>query len=112
MDYTIIGNEVNLTARLQSHAELGGILLANETHSLVKDMVLAEQGETLTVKGFAKPIRTFRIIDRYDDLAAQGRILRRDQDGLTLIVDRKKLTKRAKAKAIKALEEIVSELKD
>ncbi|MCZ6522284.1 MAG: PAS-domain containing protein, partial [Alphaproteobacteria bacterium] len=112
MDYTIIGNEVNLTARLESHADLGGILLANETHSLVKDMVLAEPGETLTVKGFAKPIRTFRIIDRYDDLAAQGRILRRDQDGLTLIVDRKKLTKRAKAKAIKALEEIVSELKD
>src|SRR5260221_7045313 len=28
MDYTIIGNEVNLAARLQSHAELGGILVA------------------------------------------------------------------------------------
>ncbi len=34
MDYTIIGNEVNLAARLQSHAELGGILLAHETSSL------------------------------------------------------------------------------
>ena len=30
MDYTIIGNEVNLAARLQSHAELGGILVAHE----------------------------------------------------------------------------------
>ena len=27
MDYTIIGNEVNLAARLQSHADLGGILV-------------------------------------------------------------------------------------
>jgi len=31
MDYTIIGNEVNLAARLQSHAELGGILVTHET---------------------------------------------------------------------------------
>ena len=37
VDYTIIGNEVNLAARLQSHADLGGILLAHETYALVKD---------------------------------------------------------------------------
>jgi class 3 adenylate cyclase len=29
MDYAIIGNEVNLAARLQSHAELGGILVTH-----------------------------------------------------------------------------------
>ena len=33
VDYTIIGNEVNLAARLQSHADLGGILLAHETYA-------------------------------------------------------------------------------
>src|SRR5262245_118414 len=32
VDYTIIGNEVNLAARLQQHADLGGILLAHETY--------------------------------------------------------------------------------
>src|SRR5262245_46805113 len=31
MDYTIIGRRVNLTARLQSYAELDGILLGHET---------------------------------------------------------------------------------
>ncbi len=30
MDYTIIGNEVNLATRLQSHAELGEILLEKD----------------------------------------------------------------------------------
>jgi hypothetical protein len=49
MDYTIIGNEVNLTARLEALAKVGGILLAHETHSLVKDIVMAEEGDTLTV---------------------------------------------------------------
>jgi class 3 adenylate cyclase len=62
MDYTIIGNQVNLAARLESLAEVGGILLAHETHSLVKDTVLAEEGDTLTVKGFARPVRTYSVV--------------------------------------------------
>src|SRR6185369_3709305 len=51
MDYTIIGGEVNLAARLQSHAELGGILMAHETYSLVKDEVHAEALTPIMVKG-------------------------------------------------------------
>ena len=41
MDYTIIGSAVNLTARLQSRAEIDGILIGHETYSLVKDEVAA-----------------------------------------------------------------------
>ncbi len=87
MDYTIIGNEVNLAARLESLAEVGGILMAHETHSLVKDTVLAEEGGTLTVKGFAKPVRTYSVVGLYDDLAEQGRIIRKEQDGLSILLD-------------------------
>ena len=36
MDYTIIGVEANLAARLQSIAEPGGIVLSYETYSLVR----------------------------------------------------------------------------
>ncbi len=111
MDYTIIGNEVNLAARLESHAEVGGILLAHETHALVKDTVMAEEGDTLTVKGFAKPVRTYSVQGLYDDLAKQGRIIRKDEDGLTLIIDRNKLTQKSKARAIKAVEDVLSQLK-
>ena len=111
MDYTIIGNEVNLAARLESLAEVGGILMAHETHSLVKDTVLAEEGDTLTVKGFAKPVRTYSVVGLYDDLAEQGRIIRKDEDGLTLIIDRNKLTKKSKARAIEAVEDVLSQLK-
>jgi adenylate cyclase len=110
MDYTIIGNEVNLAARLESHASLGGILLAQETYALVKDTVMAEEGDTLTVKGFAKPVRTFRVVGLYDDLAEQGRVIRKEQEGLALAVDRDKLTKESKAEAIKALEEVLAQL--
>ena len=36
MDYTIIGNEVNLAARLEALAEVGGILLAHDTSEPMK----------------------------------------------------------------------------
>jgi class 3 adenylate cyclase/HAMP domain-containing protein len=111
MDYTIIGNEVNLAARLQAHAEVGGILMANETYSLVKDTVLSEAQDTISVKGIAKPVRTYKVVGIYDDLVEQGRILLVEQDGLRLTIDRNKLTKKAGAKAIKALEKTVSQLK-
>ena len=39
LDYTVIGNQVNLAARLQERAERGGILLGAETHDLVRDMI-------------------------------------------------------------------------
>jgi class 3 adenylate cyclase len=41
MDYTVIGAEVNLTARLQSIAEPGGIVMSYETYALVRDRVVA-----------------------------------------------------------------------
>ncbi len=109
MDYTIIGNEVNLAARLESQAEVGGILLAHETHALVKDIVLAEEGGALTVKGFAKPVRTYSVVGLYDDLAEQGRIIHKEQDGVRVSVD---LTKGDKAQAIQAIKNVLSQLED
>lgn len=113
MDYTIIGNAVNLAARLQSHADVGGILLANETHSLVKDRVPAEAAETITVKGFARPIKTFKVEVLDGDIEGQERLTSRNQDGLVLTIDHNALAKKenAKAKAIETLEEVLSQLK-
>ena len=108
MDYTIIGNEVNLAARLESHAEVGSILMAHETHSLVKDAVLAEEGEILTVKGFAKPVRTYKVAGIYDDLVEQGKIIRKEEMGIRILVN---LEKRDRADAIQAIEDVLSQLK-
>jgi hypothetical protein len=46
---------------MEAAAEVGGILLASETHALVRDWVEAEEGEPLNVKGFARPVRTFKL---------------------------------------------------
>ncbi len=108
MDYTIIGNEVNLAARLESSVELGGILMAHETYSLVKDIVVAEEQAPLKVKGFAKPVRNYKVVGAYDELVEQGRILRKEKDGIRLEVN---LDKQDKAAAIGTIEDFLSELK-
>ena len=108
MEYTLIGSEVNLASRLQSHAELGGILLSHATYSLVKDKVLAEEREPIRAKGIAKPVRNYKVIERIDDMVEQGKAIREEQDGLKVLVDLQKL---GKDRAVEALENILSRLK-
>src|SRR5262249_21035897 len=68
MDYTIIGNEVNLAARLQSATEPGSILLSHETNALVQGLVMTEEQPPITVKGFPKPISGYKLVGTYDNL--------------------------------------------
>ncbi|MEO8485625.1 MAG: PAS-domain containing protein [Betaproteobacteria bacterium] len=112
IDYTIIGNEVNLASRLQTHADLGGILLAHETWSLVKDEVLAEETGTITVKGFSKPVRTHRVVGLLDGTGMQGRVIRQEQDGMLLIIDRQKLGDQGRQDAIRMLEDAAARLRE
>ncbi len=108
MDYTIIGNEVNLASRLQSHAELGGILVAHETFELVKDVVAVEEQEPAQVKGFSRPVQCYRVIGRLDQLTTEGRIIRKYDEGIRIFLD---LHRSDKAKAIEAIEDILEQLK-
>ena len=54
MDYTIIGAEANLAARLQTIAEPGGIVLSYETFALVSDVVRAHALPAITMKGISR----------------------------------------------------------
>jgi class 3 adenylate cyclase len=108
MDYTIIGSAVNLTARLQSHTEIDGILLGHETYSLVKDDIAAEEQQPIKVKGFAEPVRCYKVLGLYDDLTSEGKVIREEADGFKLLLD---LQKRDREEAIAALEAILKKLR-
>src|SRR5439155_11880327 len=56
MDYTIIGAEANLAARLQSIAEPGQIVMSYETYVLVRDMLSAHALSQIEMKGIAHPV--------------------------------------------------------
>ena len=61
MDYTIIGPEVNLAARLEQAAEPGGILISGETYALVCDEIEADPCASIQVKGFSEPIKAHAV---------------------------------------------------
>lgn len=108
MDYTIIGSCVNATARLEFHADTDGILIGHETYALVKDEVDVEERDPIKVKGFAEPLRCYKVLGLYDDLEREGSVIREEQDGIKVLLD---LKKRERAEAIEALQAIIERLK-
>ena len=66
MDYTIIGAEANLAARLQSIARPGQIVLSYETYALVRGDVVAHELAPITMKGISRqvvPYAVDRVLD-------------------------------------------------
>ncbi len=61
MEYTVIGNQVNLAARLQTLAEPREIVTSSSTYGLVKEQIQAEEKGTFDIKGFARPIQVWRL---------------------------------------------------
>jgi class 3 adenylate cyclase len=109
MDYTAIGGEVNLTARLEAHAEFGGILLAAETYALVKDWLQAVEQEAINMKGFPKPIRTFSVQGIYDELPLEASMFRHEDEGVTITINSNRADK---AKTREILELALAHLDD
>lgn len=61
MDYTIIGGQVNVAARLEQVAEPNQILLSHSTWALVKDTIQCLPKAPIRVKGIHHAIRTYQI---------------------------------------------------
>ena len=61
MDYTIIGAEVNLAARIEAAADPGGILISYPTWALVRDIVRAEERGSIAAKGIRREVRVFAV---------------------------------------------------
>ncbi|WP_170520253.1 adenylate/guanylate cyclase domain-containing protein [Ruegeria atlantica] len=107
MDYTIIGNEVNLAARLQTLAEPGRIAIAHETFSLVRDQFNATESEPRIVKGFDKPVRNYLVDLPASDEAGVEPMHTISRDGLSVTLEVKKISPDDRAQAIKEIEHLL-----
>lgn len=64
IDYTVIGNHVNLASRLATNALSGQVLVTDRSLAAVRDEVEATEVESLTLKGVQRPVRVFDIVKR------------------------------------------------
>jgi len=61
LDFTVIGSNVNLCARLCSLAEAGEILLSESTYQPVQGLISAQRLEPLNVKGFREAVPVYKM---------------------------------------------------
>ncbi len=65
MDYTAIGRQVNLAARLQVNCDPGKILLSHATWVLVRDEIPCEPKGEIQVKGIRDPVNVYEVTAPY-----------------------------------------------
>ena len=73
MDYTAIGRQVNLAARLQTHCEPGRILLSHSTWSLVSNEIACVPKGEIEVKGFRSPVKVYEVTPDATDAESELR---------------------------------------
>ncbi|UTW50839.1 transporter substrate-binding domain-containing protein [bacterium SCSIO 12827] len=112
IDYTIIGGQVNLAARLESICEPDGVVISYETYSHVRDEIEAVPMEPIQVKGIKDPVEPFALQGIFDETSADERYIRRDDIlGMRLWVDLMRLDEERRVASIKELEEAIEILK-
>jgi class 3 adenylate cyclase len=112
MDYTIIGKEVNLASRLEALSEPGEILISYETFSLIKDKVMCRDKGEITVKGFARPVSIYQIVDLRRDIGAGQSFIEHETEGFAMYLDTGKVNEDNKEAIVTALERATEKLKD
>ena len=60
-EYTVMGDEVNLAARLMSKAHPGQILISERVYERVRDLFEADKVEPLNLKGKSQPVQAYAV---------------------------------------------------
>ena len=87
MDYTIIGAEANLAARLQSFAEPGGIVMSYETYGLVREVVRAHPLPPITMKGISRQVVPYAVDGLVDEVKQRPHVISEQATDVDLFLD-------------------------
>jgi class 3 adenylate cyclase len=69
----LVGDVLNVAARLEQRAGEGEVLLGEATYALVSDAIRAERVEPLAVKGKSEPLAAYRLLELTQSAGRPGR---------------------------------------
>ena len=110
MDYTIIGAEANLAARLQSVAQPGHIVVSYETYALVRDAVVAQALPSITMKGISREVIPYSISGVLDATGQTVQVFSEHQIGLDFYLNANMIDANNTAHIRKVLEDALKAL--
>jgi adenylate cyclase len=110
MDYTIIGAEANLAARLQSIAEPGHIVISYETYALVRDIVAAQELQPITMKGISREVVPYAVSDILGAAGETIRVFSEHMTGLDFYLNASMVDADAATRVRKVLQDALNAL--
>jgi class 3 adenylate cyclase len=93
LDYTVLGNGVNLASRLESLAEPNKILISENTYNIIKEDIHCEYQDEIIVKGKSHPIKMFNVIKELKKISDQN-IIDIETDGFLLSINQNNINDR------------------
>jgi adenylate cyclase len=110
MDYTIIGAEANLAARLQSIAEPGHIVLSYESYALVRDMLVAHALPPITMKGISREVVPYSVDGMLDAAGQPIKVFSEHMTGVDFYLDPRMLNAGAAERLRTVLQQAIAAL--
>ena len=107
LDYTVLGNGVNLASRLEGLADPNSVLISENTFNIVKEEIDCEISDEVTVKGKLHPVKTYKV--RGLSTNKQSSEILMEDRGFLLNIDESMIED--KDAVIKKLEQSVKKLK-
>jgi class 3 adenylate cyclase len=109
LSYTIIGGEVNLAQRLETHSDPGGILMSYETYCYVQDLVEVEERQPVKMKGIARDVKTFAVLSPKQKQSQQSVALNH-QAGVSIDLDVSTLTNSERQQLAEQLRAVANQI--
>ena len=107
LDYTVLGNGVNLASRLESLAGANEILISENTHNLINKEIHSQFFSEITVKGKAHPVKAYQV-SGFVSKKIKEEIIKVSEDGFRLSLDKTKI--KNKDNIISILEDSIDKL--
>ena len=108
LDYTIIGNGVNLASRLETNAASNSILISEDTYLHVQDHIKCKKHKEIKVKGVSFPVQTYCVEGIVNKSDSKNLSIEQNLPGFSMLfnpeqIDDKELVKQSLTNALNQL---------